>query len=515
MPENFLVVDVGSNAMRLQIAGVDRPKHYRVLEQAREPVRLGHDVFKTGKLNAAAAEAALKVLGDFKKLGERYRVKATRAVGTSALREASDGQLFIRRARKVGIPLELLSEEEEARLISLGIMSGLRFHLPLGLFLDIGGGSVEIAVANTTNIFCLFSLPLGAVRLTEQFIATDPPRRRELKDLSAYVQEKLASVVRRLDKEKFTMAFGSGGTITALAETDTRVAGDTKAGSLSILRRSRLKALLEVLVRMPASERSSMISGDRRRTDIVIAGGFVLHEIMAAAGLDYLFVTRRGLRDGLMVDLLQRHYSESNGWHPAADRAESVEQVCQKYLYDAPHAQHVSQLALNVFYQMNQVHQLPERYASILHAAAVLHDIGLFVAHPKHHKHSYYLIKSSGMNSFDKLDLDLIANVARYHRKAHPSQKHLPFSQLTPANQQIVRKLSSILRIVDAFDYKHDQQVKAISCAMTKSKTLTISAGSEFNLKDHIDWAHKKGELLQEVFNVNLAILQVKNSGTR
>jgi exopolyphosphatase/guanosine-5'-triphosphate,3'-diphosphate pyrophosphatase len=431
------------------------------------------------------------------------------------LREAADGGLFIRRARKLGIPLEVLSEEEEARLISLGIMSDLRFHLPLGLFLDIGGGSIEIAVANTTNIFCLFSLPLGAVRLTEQFIATDPPRRRELKDLSGYVQEKLGAVVRRLEKEKFTMAFGSGGTITALAETDTRVAGDAKTGSLSILRRSRLKSLLEILVRMPASERSSMISGDRRRTDIIIAGGTVLHEIMAAAGLEYLFVTRRGLRDGLMVDLLQRHYSESNGWHSAADRAESLDQVCQKYLYDARHSQHVSQLGLNVFYQLNELHQLPERYASLLHAAAVLHDIGLFIAHPKHHKHSYYLIKSSGMDSFDKLDLDLIANVARYHRKSHPSQKHLAFSQLTPGNQQVVRKLSAILRIVDAFDYKHDQEVKAISCAMTKSKTLTIRAAADINLKDRIEWAQKKGELFQEVFNVNLAMTRAKNNGLR
>src|ERR1043166_4679490 len=279
MPDQFLVVDVGSNAMRLQIAGVDHPKHYRVLEQDRRPIRLGHEVFKTGRLDAATGEAALQVLQEFKSLADRYRVKAMKAVGTSALREATDGKSFVRKAHKIGIPLEVLSEEEEARLISLGIMSDLRFHLPLGLFLDIGGGSIEVAVANTTNIFCLFSLPLGAVRLTEQFIATDPPRRRELKDLSGYVQEKLGTVVRRLEKEKFTMAFGSGGTITALAETDTRVAGDAKTGSLSILRRSRLKSLLEILVRMPASERSSMISGDRRRTDIIIAGGTVLHEI--------------------------------------------------------------------------------------------------------------------------------------------------------------------------------------------------------------------------------------------
>lgn len=515
MADHFAVVDVGSNAMRCQIAAVHHPKHYRVLEQERQPVRLGHDVFQTGRLNPQTVESALRVLTDFKTTADRYRVKAIKAVGTSALREATDAKAFLRKAQRVGIPLEVISEEEEARLISLGIMSGLRFHLPLGLFLDIGGGSVELAVANTTNIFCLFSLPLGAVRLTEAFMPTDPPREKEIKNLRAAIQDKLRPVVRRLQKEKFTMVFGSGGTITALAETDTRVARDNNTGSLAILRRTRLKALLDVLMGLPAGERASMISGDPRRSDIIIAGGLVLYEIMSTIGLDYLFVSRRGLRDGLMVDLLQRHYSESGTWHPDADRAESLEQVCQKYLYDAAHAQHVSQLALNIFYQLNNLHRLPERYAGILHAAAMLHDIGLFVAHPKHHKHSYYLIKSSGMNSFNKLDLDLIANVARYHRKAHPSQKHLPFSQLSPGNQDVARKLSALLRVADALDYKHEQRVKTVSCTLTKAKTLTIIGSSAANLTDEIEWASEKGELIQEVFNVNLEFQKARIARAR
>src|ERR1043166_460744 len=292
MPDQFLVVDVGSNAMRLQIAGVDHPKHYRVLEQDRRPIRLGHEVFKTGRLDAATGEAALQVLQEFKSLADHYRVKAMKAVGTSALREATDGKSFVRKAHKIGIPLELISEEEEARLISLGIMSGLRFHLPLGLFLDIGGGSVELTVADGAHTYCSFSLQLGAVRLTEQFFTKDPPPRRELKDLRTHIREEIRSVVRRIQKEKFTMAFGSGGTITALAETDTRATGDGKAGSLIVLRRQRLKALLDLLMSRSTVERADMISGDPKRADIIVAGGLVLHEIMAEVGLDYLFVSR-------------------------------------------------------------------------------------------------------------------------------------------------------------------------------------------------------------------------------
>jgi exopolyphosphatase/guanosine-5'-triphosphate,3'-diphosphate pyrophosphatase len=513
MASHFAVIDIGSNAMRCQVAVVDHPKHYRVLEQERQPVRLGHDVFQTGKLNPQTIEAALKVLGDFKRVSDRFRVKAIRAVGTSALREASDGRAFIKRAARIGVPLEILSEQEEARLISLGIMSGLRFHLPLGLFLDIGGGSVELSVANTTNTFCLFSLPLGAVRLTEKYIANDPPRRKEVKQIQEFVQAQLKPVVRRLQREKFTMAFGSAGTITALADTDTRVTGYVnRAGSLIVLRRQRLKGLLEILMNEPAAERAAMISGDPKRADIIVAGGLVLHEIMSEVGLDYLFVSHRGLRDGLMVDLLQRHYSESGPWHPDADRTESLDQVCQKYLYDASHAHHVSQLALNLFYQLQDLHQLPDKYSSVLNAAALLHDIGLFIAGPKHHKHSYYLIKSSGMKSFNKLDLELVANTARYHRKAHPSPKHLGFSQLSPANQDVVRKLSALLRIADALDFRREQRVEAVSCAVGKNKSLTITAIARANVSDEIGRALKKGKLIEEVFNLKLSFKRAQTN---
>jgi exopolyphosphatase/guanosine-5'-triphosphate,3'-diphosphate pyrophosphatase len=515
MADNFAVIDVGSNAIRWQVAAVDHPKHYRVVAQERRPIRLGREVFQTGRLSPKSAEAALKALSDFRAVADRYRAKAVRAVGTSALREASDRRGFLKRAHALGVPLETLPEEEEARLISLGIMSGLHFHLPLGLFLDIGGGSVEMTVADPTNTFCLFSLPLGAVRLTEEFLTNDPPQHKQTKALRERVRDKVKTVARRVQKEKFTMAFGSGGTITALAETDTRATGgDGKAGSLIVLRRQRLKALLDLLMSRTTAERADMISGDPKRADIIIAGGLTLYEIMSEVGLDYIFVSSRGLRDGLMVDLLQRQYTDSGAWHPDADRSESLEQVCQKYSNDTAHSRHVSQLALSLFYQLQKLHKLPEKYTSIVHAAAMLHDIGLFIAGPKHHKHSYYLIKSSGMKSFNKLDLELVANVARYHRKAHPSQKHLGFSQLSPANQDVVRKLSSLVRVADALDFRREQRVESVSCALS-SKCLTISLAAADSVKDEIAWAQNKGKLVQEVFRTDLVVQRSSSNRSR
>ena len=513
MAEHFAVVDVGSNAMRFQVASVtDRGRHYRIIHQDRKPVRLGHRVFQTGKLDPKVTESALKALKEFKSIADRHGVAATHSVATAALREASDARPFLARCKKMGMPLEVLSEEEEARLISLGIISGLQFHLPLGLFLDIGGGSLEMAVANSTNNYCLFSLPLGAVRLTEKYLSSDPPRHKELKNLRYFVEGELKRVVRRIRKEKFTMVFGSAGTITTLADTDTRLTGETKVGSLTVLRRPRLKALLDVLKSESVERRASLISGDPKRADIIVAGGMVLLEVMIQLELDYIFVSQRGLRDGLMIDLLHKYYAHAAPGQPDANGTESLEQIGHKYNFDAAHARQVSQLALSIFYQLQKLHQLDENHAGILRAAAMLHEIGTFIAFPKHHKHSYYLIKSSRPNSFNKEDIDLIANVARYHRKAHPSPKHLGFSQLSPNNQEVVRKLSAILRVADALDYKREQNIREVKCALSAPKSLCIEGIASAKLKGEIERALQKGTLMEEVFNVKLLIRQAKGS---
>jgi exopolyphosphatase/guanosine-5'-triphosphate,3'-diphosphate pyrophosphatase len=308
MADYFAVVDVGSNALRFQLAFVHEPDCYRILMQERKPIRLGRQVFQTGTLDAESVETGLEALRDFKACADRYQVRAFKAVGTSFLREARNGQSFIARAQETGVPLEVISGEEEARLMSLGIMSGLSSDLPQGLFLDIGGGSVEVAVANRLTVYCVFSLPLGAVRLTEKFITSDPPTEKELKNLQRFICEVLRPMTRRVGRENFSMAFGSGGTIKALAHTDARVSGEGMPRGLTVLPRSRLNGLLDSLKSQPVSQRSSLLSGDPERADIIIAGGLVLLEIMTHLGLEYLFASDRGLCDGLMVDLLRNHY---------------------------------------------------------------------------------------------------------------------------------------------------------------------------------------------------------------
>ena len=503
MPTTFAVIDAGSNAIRLQIASVDQPGTYRVVEQDRRPVRLGHGVFETGALDPQSRADALDALKRFKNTADKHGAKSIRAVATSAMREAKDGAAFIKDAAALGLTLEVLSEDSEARLISLGILSGLKFDPPLGVFMDIGGGSAELAVGNRSSSFVTFSLPIGAVRLTEHYLRHDPPTEKELTAMNRAVKQKLAPAVRRLNQEKFTMAFGSGGTMTSLADIDARLTGEAHLESLYVLRRARLKSLYDLMRTQHLKDRAAMITDDQRRADILVAGSAVLLAMMTALKLDYIFVSSRGLRDGLMVDLLQKEYSPYNGgWTETVSRSESIEEFGEKYNYDKAHCQQVSKLAVSLFEQLKDLHGLPDRYVKVLHAAAMLHDIGLFIAYEKHHKHSYYLIKSSGPTSFDGVELDLIANIARYHRKAHPSPKHLPFSQLSPLQQEVVRKLSAILRVADGLDFGRQAKVEGLACKRSNGRTLSIRLDGKGDLSDEIRSALDKSELMNEVYSL-------------
>jgi exopolyphosphatase/guanosine-5'-triphosphate,3'-diphosphate pyrophosphatase len=501
MTSTFAAIDVGSNAMRLQIAAVDQPGTYRILEQDRKPVRLGHAVFETGALHPESRAQALDALKRFKSVADKHDAKTIRAVATSAMREAKDGPTFVKEAAELGVNLEILSEDDEARLISLGILSGLKFDPPLGLFMDIGGGSVELAVGNRSSSFATFSVPVGAVRLTEHYLRHDPPTDKELSAMNRHVKQKLAPAVRRVSHEKFTMAFGSGGTMTTLADMDARMTGESHQESLYVLRRARLQSLYDLMRTQGLKERTTLIAADPKRADILIAGSAVLLAMMHALELDYVFVSGRGLRDGLMVDLLRKEYSAyTGGWTEAINRSESIEEFGEKYNYDKAHCKQVSRLAMSLFEQLRDLHGLPDRYAKVLHAAAMLHDIGLFIAYPKHHKHSYYLIKSSGPTSFDATELDLIANIARYHRKAHPSPKHLPFSQLSSLQQDVVRKLSAILRVADGLDFGRQAKVERIEIRRSNGKAIAIRLEGKGDLSDEIRSALDKAELMNEVY---------------
>ena len=239
-----------------------RPAWYLSRHRSRiaDPYVLGMAYLKPEPLIRISRAEALEALKRFKNIADKHSAKTIRAVATSAMREAKDGPAFIKEAAALGVNLEVLSGEDEARLISLGILSGLKFDPPLGLFMDIGGGSAELAVGNRSSSFVTFSVPIGAVRLTEHYLRHDPPTEKELMAMNRAVKQKLAPAVRRLNHEKFTMAFGSGGTMTSLADIDSRMTGEAHQESLYVLRRARLKSLYDLMRTQHLKDRAALIA---------------------------------------------------------------------------------------------------------------------------------------------------------------------------------------------------------------------------------------------------------------
>lgn len=311
--DTFAVIDAGSNAIRLQIARITDQGSYRIVEQLRHPVRLGHGVFETGVLDTRTRESALRVLKRFKSRTDRLGVTAMRAVATSAIREAKDAAAFVAAAAEVGVTLEVLSEQDEARLTTIGILSGLAFDPPRALFVDIGGGSLELAAGNRSGTTVAVSLPLGAVRLTERFIRRDPPSNDQCAAMTAFIRDQLAASASVLKPDSFTVAFGSGGTFTSLAHVDAHLSGVVPLTLPYTLQRNRIEELYSRFRAQPLRERAALLDGNRRRAGILVAGAAVLVEVLNKLGIDSVSASGRGLRDGLMVSLLRERVASYSG----------------------------------------------------------------------------------------------------------------------------------------------------------------------------------------------------------
>jgi exopolyphosphatase/guanosine-5'-triphosphate,3'-diphosphate pyrophosphatase len=311
--DTFAVIDAGSNAIRLQIARIADQGSYRIVEQLRHPVRLGHGVFETGVLDTRTRESALRVLKRFKSRTDRLGVTAMRAVATSAMREAKDAAAFVAAAAEIGVTLEVLSEQDEARLTTIGILSGLSFDPPGALFVDIGGGSLELAAGNRAGTTAAVSLPLGAVRLTERFIRRDPPSADQCAAMTEFIRGQLAVSASVLKPDSFTVAFGSGGTFTSLAHVDAHLSGVIPLTLPYTLQRNRIEELYTSFRAQPLRERAALLDGNRRRAGILVAGAAVLVEVLNKLGIDSVSASGRGLRDGLMVSLLRERVTSYSG----------------------------------------------------------------------------------------------------------------------------------------------------------------------------------------------------------
>jgi len=459
-------IDMGSNSFHMVIVET-RGGSFHLIEREKEMVRLGERTLSRGRLSAEAMRRGLDTLREYKRLADSQRVDKLLAAATSAVREAHNGESFLDRVgREIGFWPNVLSGEEEARLIYLAALHSIHLEGRRALVVDIGGGSVELALGTGQRIAWAASEKLGVLRMTERFVGSDPLAPRDERRLAAHVRDRVAPHAERARAAGFDIVVGTSGTILALGALAHAAATGNPPESLHHLTVSAtaLRDLRKRLVASTLKDRRRLPAMDERRADIIVAGAVVLDTLLEAVQAREIVLCDWALREGLLIDYLEAHPRSVARADAYPDvRRRSVISLAEKCGYDEPHAGQVARVALELFDGTHRVHGLGPRERSLLEFAALLHDVGRHISYPGRHKHTFYLIRNGDLRGFHPADIEVLALVGRYHRQGTPRKKNAVFAALPRADRRAVRVLAGLLRVADALDRSHRTVVKALS----------------------------------------------------
>ncbi|MGI9119880.1 MAG: HD domain-containing protein [Acidimicrobiales bacterium] len=460
-------IDVGTNSIHLVVARPAGNQRFEILEREKEVVRLGSGSSDMSELAPDAIDRGVEALRRMRSIAEAHGA-AIVAVATSAVREATNRDELLDRARdEAGVDVAVISGAEEARLIHLGVLQAVPAYDRRLLLIDIGGGSTEFLVGQGSDVLSARSLKLGAIRLTERFFTHDRTRSSEVKECRQYIRSFLAPVVRDVRRLGFEVAVGSSGTIANIAQMVALNRGTAPRTTSNLeLSGDELAEVVETILAADTAKARARIPGlDDKRVDIIVGGALLLEQAFAELGIGSMVVSDFALREGVLLDVLQQHARTSSLHHLSDLRFESVLHLAARFDEDRPHAEHVTKLATSLFDQTADVHGLDAGCEEYLEAAGLLHNVGLAISHEAHHKHSYYLIRNAEqLTGFTNREIEIIAQVARYHRKSPPKAKHPEFAALRSGDQDMVRKLAGMLRVAIGLDRTHGGVVQALEC---------------------------------------------------
>ena len=501
------VIDVGSNTIRSLVFEVGRDGRERILDDEREVARLASGLGARGRLQRAAMRRALTALRRMADIARARGARRFAVVGTSALREATNRRAFVDQVRaETGLRLRVISEGEEARLAFES--AALSFDLgdtPCAV-VDIGGGSTEIILGIGTHIQQEHSLRLGAVNLTEKHLHGDPVRNREFRRLRRDVRRALKNARIETDPPPQVLIV-SGGTATALAQIAMARQGLLGRPVLGFeMTQAELLHLRSALMRRTLAERRQMPGLSPDRADIILAGTIILYEVMAHLKINLARVNARGIRHALVHRLVARRARRRTPGPAGPQRLAAAEALGRSLRYEEGHALQARRLSESMFDQLAPALGIDPGARDLLSAAALLHDVGYVVGYRQHHKHAYRLIAHAQLEGFTPREREIVALVARYHRRGEPKRRHKSLSSLARDDRRLVAALASILRIADALDRRHSQGVRAIECRTTRRAVrMTLVADRDLAVEAHA--AEEKGDLFEKVFDRELAFV--------
>jgi exopolyphosphatase/guanosine-5'-triphosphate,3'-diphosphate pyrophosphatase len=445
------------------------------------------------------------------------------AVATSAVREAPNGKDFLKLLEKeVGVRVNLIPGQEEARRIYLGVLSGMDFNQESHVIIDIGGGSTELILGDGHEPRSLSSTKVGAVRLTSEFVSTDPISSQEFKYLQAYIRGMMERPVEELQAHlkpgERPRLVGTSGTIETLAEIHARETLGTEPSVLTGYEMSLddLRGIISRLRKMSEEERADVPGMSERRSEIIVAGALILQETMAMLGVESIAICERALREGTIVDWMLTHgLIEDRLRFQSSIRQRSTMKIARKYQVDLDSSERIAAFALSLFDQTrDRLHEWGLEERELLWTAAILHNCGVHVNHSSHHKHSYYLIRNSELLGYTETEIEIIANLARYHRKSAPKKKHDNYSNLPKQERKLVSQLSALLRLAVALDRRAIGAIAQVKCEYDKQKQEVClklhptDSGDECALEL---WSlEQKKEVFEQEYEVKLVAELVK-----
>lgn len=508
-------IDLGTNSIRLVIADAPRSGGYRVIDDEKAMARLGRKSDVPGHLDKEAMATAVDAVAHMCDIAKGFGVRRLRIVATAAVRDAENKDEFIEMIRvRTGHSVEVISADREAKLACRSVAGEFELKGITSAIADIGGGSTELVGLTDGAIRCVHPLKLGAVRLTEQFGPCEPGNPEQLEALRAFTRETLKEVASDFDSPP-ELFVGTGGTITSLAAMSLRSQSDAERASLipsstrgHEVTLEEVRSLIERLASLKVSERSSVAGLSSDRSDIIISGLVIVETLLEVLGADSVKVHDRGIRDGIILEMIDELAGASSAVAAGAlpTLATAVE-FADRCGVNIPGAVHTSKLATSIYDQLakQKVIRLHRRVREVLEAAAILRDVGAVMNYNRHHRHSYHLILHSGLAGFTQEEIELIAVIARYHRKTKPSKSHEEFKRLTPENQETVSRLAGILRIADGLDRTHSRDVESVKVEVEEG-TIRILAMAKSNPTACIEGAQRKSDLFSDVFQVETVI---------
>ncbi|MCR9013579.1 Ppx/GppA phosphatase family protein [Aquiflexum gelatinilyticum] len=508
---NLAAIDIGTNSIHMVIVKVTSGQSYEVLVQEKEMVKLGVGVFANKMLSQRAFDAGIETISRYVQLADEYGVEHIITAATSATREAKNGREFLDRLiQDVGLNPQMISGKEEARLIFLAVRKAIDLKKQNAMVIDIGGGSTEVVIGNKEEVFFKKSLKLGVLRLLDWVGDQGPLNKSKQETLREHVKEVAGKTMKEASLIGFSKVIGTSGTIRTLGEAALEMKDVNIINSVNaeVIKVKDLEKIVDKLLELPADKRTDVKGISENRVDAIHLGGLLLLELLKMADAKEITLSDASLREGLIIDYIEKNGLKLSDLVEGKNiRERSCLLMAMRYETDIEEKKHVSMLALQLFDQLKEIHQMDSDARELLQNACLIFDVGLFVNFQDYHKHAAYLILNGRLRGFNNEERIMLALMARYHRKSGPKKKHEIFGQLESKERTLLKGLVGILRIAVALDKTKNQWVEKVHCELDQ-ENLEIRIFGDATMDLEIWEAQRFSDVLAKYLKRNVTMLK-------